>query len=44
MEVEQEKISILLYADDIMFGENKEEMQEMLDGVNEFNKLFDAKD
>ena len=44
MQVAQEKISMLLYADDIvMFGENKEEMQEMLNAVNEFNKLFDVK-
>ena len=35
---------MLLYADDIvMFGENKEEMQEMLNAVNEYDKLFDVK-
>ena len=39
------KISLLLYADDIiMFSENKEDMQEMLNAIHEYNNtLFDVK-
>ena len=43
MSVGNEKISILLYADDIiMFSDTKEGIQEMLNGVQEYNNLFDV--
>ena len=41
--VGNDKISLLLYADDIiMFSENKEDMQELLNAVHEYNTLFDV--